>query len=902
MPLAPGTQIGSYDITAQLGAGGMGEVYRARDTRLNRDVAIKVLPQLFASDPERLARFEREAQTLASLNHPNIAHIHGIVEPSGAVPAALVMECVEGEDLAERLARGPLPMDEALAIARQIAEGLGAAHDRGIVHRDLKPANVKVSPDGVVKILDFGLAKAAEKHAMTMDSSAEIANSPTFTATSTQVGIILGTAAYMSPEQARGKRVDHRADIWAFACVLYEMLTGAKPFQSGDDSVAGVLAKILERDPDFGLLPRNTPASIRRLLRRSFEKNPSRRLASAHDATLEIDDARSGAEGVASVDARPERRTSLPWLIVAGLSVALALAAVALWRSARSVPASVMRYDIQLPPNVSVSLSQWPPVAISHDGSLVAFVGESEGGTQLFLRRRDEATVQPVSGTNGASSPAFSPDGRWLTFAAGRDLKKMMIGSGPTTVASLETSRGATWLDDGSIVYSPDAAAGLLRLPAAGGPPQNLTTLDSAKGERSHRWPVALPGGKVVLFIVGVNGSPDDYNNSDVDAVIVATGERRHLLTGASYVQFVPGFLIFMRNGAIHAVPFDPDTLAVTGTPRPVVDGVGGDVTTGSAAFACAADGTLVYAAGAAGGNGNLRRLVWADRTGRAELLNLPPAPYNDERVSPDGSRVAVVVGATGSGDVWIHDTTRGSFTRLTFDRNAGTPVWSHDGRSVYYVAIDPATGRTTFYRKPVDGSRDRAQVGVANGRSFLLSVNETGDRLMIVKTTNTQTRVADIVTLAVPGGQESPVVATGADEFSGSTSPDGRWLAYQSNESGRYEIYVRDLREGGGRWQVSTAGGEEPRWSADGRELFFRSDTRFMHAAVASQDSFRAETPLKLFDGIFNVRSDTGVSFDVDPKTGRFLMTRPADPAAPPSVTALDVVLNWFADLRRAK
>jgi Tol biopolymer transport system component len=282
--------------------------------------------------------------------------------------------------------------------------------------------------------------------------------------------------------------------------------------------------------------------------------------------------------------------------------------------------------------------------------------------------------------------------------------------------------------------------------------------------------------------------------------------------------------------------------------------------------------------------------------------LNLPPAPYNDERVSPDGSRVAVVVGATGSGDVWIHDTTRGSFTRLTFDRNAGTPVWSHDGRSVYYVAIDPATGRTTFYRKPVDGSRDRAQVGVANGRSFLLSVNETGDRLMIVKTTNTQTRVADIVTLAIPGGQESPVVATGADEFSGSTSPDGRWLAYQSNESGRYEIYVRDLREGGGRWQVSTAGGEEPRWSADGRELFFRSDTRFMHAAVASQDSFRAETPLKLFDGIFNVRSDTGVSFDVDPKTGRFLMTRPADPAAPPSVTALDVVLNWFADLRRAK
>jgi Tol biopolymer transport system component len=891
-----GAKLGSYDVVSKLGEGGMGEVYRARDARLNRDVAIKVLPGAVALDPERVVRFEREAQTLASLNHPNIAQVHGVIDE----PLALVMECVEGEDLSRRIARGPLPIDEALAIARQIAAALAAAHERGIIHRDLKPANIMIAADGTVKILDFGLAKA-----MTRDEpgAADPANSPTFSnlPQMTQMGVILGTAAYMSPEQARGKRVDQRTDLWAFGCVVYEMLSGQTPFQGEDESVAAVLAKILEREPDYEVLPARTPASMRRLIRRCLAKNPARRLASAQDAALEIDDVQAEPEysGTTALQRRVPIR--LAWFVAAAFGLGLAGTSVALWRTTRPSPAQAMRYDLRLPGKTSLALAEYPPVAISHDGSTVVLVGTAEGGTQLFVRRRDEATIRPLEGTDNGADPVFSPDDRWLLFRAGRDLKKMVIGSAPVTIGGVETSRGATWLDDRSIVFAPDAAMGLMRIPRDGGPLQPLTTLDAQKGERSHRWPAALPGGKAVLFIVGTNASPDDYNNSDVDAVIVATGERRHVMTGASFVRYVPtGHLIFMRNGTINAVRFNPDSLTVSGVPAPVVNGVAGDVTTGAAAFACADDGTLVYAPGSAGTTGNSRRLEWVDRSGAVEPLPLPPALYNDVRIAPDGRRLAVVVGTAGSGDVWIFDIERKTFTRLAFDRNAGTPVWSPDSQSVFYASIEAEKDRTTFYRRPVDGSRDREQVGAIEGRAFLLSVDASGKLLQVVKTSKTQGRVSDIVLLNAADGTETPLVATGADEYSGSTSPDGRWLAYQSNESGRFEIYVRNLSEGGGRWQVSATGGEEPRWSADGRELFFRIDNRFMHADVVSQHPFGANTPTKLFEGMENLRSDTGNSYDVDPRTGRFVMTRSADPAAAPSVTSLNVVLNWFDDLRR--
>jgi len=665
------------------------------------------------------------------------------------------------------------------------------------------------------------------------------------------------------------------------------------------DLTSEVLAAVFEVEPDWSAVA-SAPPAIRRLLRRCLQKNPSLRLASAHDAVLEIDDAASGSDGAAPAATPGRARRSWAWVALPALALALLGVSVAWWRASRPAAARVMRYDIQLPPKGYLSLAQWPPVAISHDGSMVVFTVAAEGGTQLFLRRRDDSGVQAIPGTEDGASPAFSPDGRWLLFVAGRDLKKMMIGSGATTIGEVGTSRGATWLDDGSIVYSPGAGTGLFRIPAGGGAAQPLTALNPQKAERSHRWPIALPGGKAVLFVVGVNSSPDDYNNADVDAVVVATGERRRILTGASFIQYVPsGELIFMRNGSIHAVRFDARSLAVSGTPVPVVNGVAGDVTTGAAAFACADDGTLVYAPGLGGTGGDLRRLVWADRNGAVEALNLPAAFYNDLRMSPDGSRFAVIAGASGSGDVWIYDVARKTFTRLTFDRTIATPIWSPDGRSVIYSSID-AAGGTTFLRKPVDGSREPQKLATIDGRSFLISINPAGDRLTVVKTTNTQAGVADIVTVSIPDSVEKPLVVTSAAEYSASPSPDGRWLAYQSNESGRYEVYVRDLREGGGRWQISTGGGEEPRWSPDGRELFFRIDDRFMHARMTPGDPFDADTPAKLFDGIFNVRSDSGAGYDVNPKTGRFLMIRPADPAASTAVSALNVVINWFADLQR--
>ena len=910
--LSPGTRLGAYEVASPLGAGGMGEVYRARDTKLGREVAVKILPGEFSSDQERLARFEREARVLASINDPHIAHIYGLErqERREGPLSFIVMELVEGEDLAARIARGPVPLDEALPIARQIAQALDAAHEQGIIHRDLKPANIKVRPDGTVKVLDFGLAKAVERSNQAGRAGQAggagglgVTNSPTLTSplAMTGVGVILGTAAYMAPEQARGKAVDRRADLWAFGCVLYEMLTGRRPFDGED--ITAVLAKIIEREPDFGALPQATPASVRRLIRRCLEKNPSRRLASAHDALLEIDDAQTGAESAGAAVPAPAAvrptRTTLPWLVTAVMGVGLAATALGLWRGSRAAPLRVMRYDIQLPAKTSLALAQFPPLAISRDGSMVAFVGASEGGTRLYLKRRDEPEVRALAGTERAADPLFSPDGRWLMFSAGRDLEKMMIGSGPTPVAPIQDDRGAAWLDDGSIVYSPNAGGGLMRLPAGGGQPQALTTLDVQHDERSHRWPVALPGGKAVLFIVGVNASPDDYNNSDVDAVIVATGERRKVMTGASFVKYVPtGHLVFMRNGAINAVRFDPDRLTVSGTPAPIVEGVAGDVTTGAAAFGAADDGTLVYAVGGAGVNGNRRVLVWADRSGAAEPIDLPPAFYNDQRISPDGSRFAVIVGASGSGDVWIFDVVRKTFTRLTFDRNAATPVWSADGRNVLYAAVAP-NNHTSFYSKPVDGSRERERVGAVDGRSFLQLVNRAGDALMFV-TMGGLNRVGDIIAMSVPDGRQTPIIATGADEFSGAASPDGRWLAYQSNESGRYEVYVTDRTGAGGRWQISTAGGEEPHWSADGSEIFYRVDDRLMHVVVLSREPFRAGTPQKLFDGIYNVRSDTGVSYDVDPKTGRFLMTRLADAAAAAPASSLKIVLNWFEDLRR--
>ncbi len=882
----------------------MGEVYRARDTKLGREVAIKVLPELFAGDAERLQRFEREAQALAALNHPNIAQIYGIEDAGpgtgsgqGGAPA-IVMELVGGRTLAEILgASGALPLDEARSIACQIAEALEAAHEQGIVHRDLKPANVKVRDDGTVKVLDFGLAKLAQ--AAGADPRAggqDLANSPTLTSPATALGIVLGTAAYMAPEQARGRAVDRRADIWAFGVVLFEMLSGRRAFDG--ETVSDVLASVLKHDLDWSRLPANLPPPVATLVRRCLTPDPKLRLRDIGEARIALaapivgPDLPSAAS--AGFSARPPASSRALMSVAAALVLALVAVSVLLWRARTPEAQPLVRYTVDAPSGAVLDLVGWPVVALSPDGRTLVFAATRDGVSHLYVRRRDEVEPTRLDGTEGATNPAFSPDGRWLAFFAGSQLKKASIDGGVVSLAKVNDPRGVTWLDDNTLVYAPEAVGGLMRVAAGGGEPTPVSTPDQGKGERSLRWPLALAGERVVLFTVGLLSSPDDYDDSEIDAVTVATGERRSVLQRASMVLDTPvGYLLFARGGSLHAQPFDVGRVQVAGSAVPVLPRVAGDRTTGVAHVAVAVDGTLAYVAGTA--MGNARRLQWTDAKGLVEPLDLPPAVYNDLRIAPDGSRAAILVGTSGGGDVWIYDFARLTFTRLTFTGVNATPAWSADGKWVYYAAIDSTGLKTTMLRKPADGSREAETVATIDTRAYIKDFDPQGAAIVDYATRATGS-MTDIVRLE-PGSSAEPssLVATDADEYAAAISADGRWLAYQSNETGRYEVYVRDL-EGGGRWQVSTLGGEEPHWSHDGRELYYRRDDFLMRVATDLRAGFQAGPAEVLFKGIYNLRSDTGMSYDVSPRDGRFLMVRSAEEVGSPA--RVTVVLNWFEEL----
>ena len=887
-----GTRIGPYDIQASLGAGGMGEVYRARDTRLDRDVAIKVLPDLFASDPERLARFEREAKTLASLNHPHIAQIYG-VEDAGPM-RALVMELVDGEDLATRLQGGAIPQADALPIARQIAEALEAAHERGIIHRDLKPANVKLAPDGTVKVLDFGLAKAMGTAAPAGQAAID---APTFTSPArvTQAGVILGTAAYMAPEQAKGKLVDRRADMWALGVVLYEMLTGRTAFDG--ETVTDVLAAIVTRDPDWSALPPDTPPSVRRLLGRCLERDPRRRLADAGEAAFQLGEAIAGPSTPPAAPAGRRSRPRLAWVPWTIALLAVVVAAVTAWRGRGTAPttSSAVRYVVDMPQRVAVSTVLRPALAISPDGSTLVFAATAGGIPRLMMRRRNEFETRPLPGTEGASNPVFSPDGRWVAFFADNYLNKVPIQGGPVVrLTSVNDPRGLSWDNDDTITYTPEAVKGVFQIAAAGGAPKEITRPGN-KAERTHRWPQALPGNKAVLFTVGTFGSPDNYDTSNLEAEVLATGERRVVLSGASMARYVPtGHIVFARAATLYAVPFDVDRVQVTGTPEAVLQGVAGDSTTGAAHFSCSRSGTLAYVAGSA--EGLQHRLIWTDRTGKIEPVPTPVGIYFDPVFSPDGRRLAVTVLRGGSTDVWVYDFARNTFTRLTFGGSNLTPAWSRDGSAVYFVTVgDGAEAPNTIWRKPADGSREAEALVTLPYRVYLKRISDDGRSALIEHQTLTANTNIERVALE-KNAAPSDLVASKFDDFSSSLSPNGRFLAYQSDETARYEVYVRDLSSGG-RWQVSSAGGEEPRWSPDGKLLYYRSDTTMMGVAVETTAAFDAAPPVPLFEGIYNLRSDSNASYDVHPKSGRLLMIRPAEDNSPAGVR---VVLDWFAELRR--
>ena len=807
----------------------MGEVYRARDTELGREVAIKVLPTDFHGDPDRLARFQREAQVLASLNHPCIAAIHGL-ERTGGVPA-LVLELVEGETLADRLVHGPLPLDETTRIASQMADALEVAHDRGIVHRDLKPANVKVRPDGTVKVLDFGLAKAigpdvaGRAHAGGSSTMSPTVISPAMT----QAGLILGTAAYMSPEQAKGRDVDGRADIWAFGCVVYEMLTGRRAFP-GDD-VTDTLAAVVLRDPDWSVLPSSTPAGIRRLLTRCLRKDPKRRLHHIADARQELDE--STAEPVAAVT--PPARARHPYTRLAlEIAGAVVLVAAAVWLTmlvsgGGSAPSGQIRFSIAPPPGAEVvdASNEGQPLAeISPDGTRIVLSYRIRDEYQLFTRRLDEDAAKPLAGTQGAAAPFFSPDGKWIAYLAGSTIKKISVDGGASVSVVESSFPSVTWAPDDTFIYTPHYASGLWRVSSSGGTPTKLTDPTTADGELGHFWPQMLPDGKHVLF----TSFRSPAGRSRIEVYSLETGRRTVLVDGGFYGRYVmTGHVLFARSTTVMAVRVDSNRLATIGQPVPVLAGVAVSLAAGLAQVSVSNTGTLAYLTQAA--VASPRQLVWLDRSGQVSPIGDARRRFEDPRISPDGRTIALTVRDENDADIWTYDLARGTFSRVwSSPTTQFRPIWSPDSRRLFFVFEEPVFH---IYSHTVDGSAAEP-ARVLDGPSDLIPHAVSPDGQWLIYQRNDPKSKGGLWALGLKNGSTPRMlIDTPADEGDAALSPDGRWLAYRSDETGRHEVYVQAFPDGGNRVPVSLNGGQVPQWSRDSRELFFREGDKMMAVAV---------------------------------------------------------------------
>ena len=890
--------IAHYRVQEKIGAGGMGEVYRAQDTRLCRDVALKVLPEVFARDPERMARFEREAKVLASLNHPNIASIYGLEESNGA--RALVMELVEGLTLAERVKQGPLPLDEALPIAKQIAEGLEYAHERGIIHRDLKPSNVKLTPDGQLKVLDFGLAKALEGET----SEEELQNSPTLSAAATRAGVLLGTAAYMSPEQARGKRVDRRADIWAFGCVLYEILSGNTAFTG--ETVSDTLAAVLRSEPDLSSLPSSVPPRIRELLGRCFRKDTKQRLQAIGDARIVLEELLSGkfqelaTVSLAGTVAPPVWRRAMPWA-VAGLAIAAAIAVVFWGRGERPAPKASEHLSILPPPGDSFSTGFFGAVAFSPDGTTIAYSARHGTSTRLYLRSLDRFTSSALPGTEDALYPFFSPDGQWVGFSADGKLKKVLAHGGePVTLCEATSIRGASWGTDDTIFFVPTFQSGLMRVSATGGTPQVFTTVESSKGERSHRWPEILPGGKAVLYSIIAANDVGSWVDSKIAVERLDTHEKKILPIRGTYPRYSPsGHLVYMREESLFAVPFDLKSLEVTGPTVPVLEAVAMVTNSGLANFAVSRTGSLAYIPGNPLSARGL--LTWMSRKGSVESLAAPAQVYSNLRLSPDGQRVAMAVRSGPQVDVWVYDISNGALSRLTFDGRSTLPIWTPDGKKITFMRSGDAG--VELVSKSADGTG--SEEILLHGQEFSrVPGSWSPDGKFLLYSPVYPDTGCDIFVLPMEvDSKPRPFVQTKFDEYDPRFSPDGHWVAYISNETGRGEIYVQPFPGPGGKWQVSTEGGLWPVWARDGRELFYLSTSvgKLMSVSVTTQPRFSASTPRFIAD-LPPLPSSSGASnngvFEASPDGQRFLFVKVNGPDA--SSGEIRVILNWDEELRR--
>jgi Tol biopolymer transport system component len=892
-----GRTLGHYRVTAALGAGGMGEVYRATDLTLERDVAIKVLPPDVARNADRIARFRREARVLASLNHPNIAAIYGFEEVDGL--AFLLLELVDGEDLAERLRRGPLPLREALDVARQIAEALEAAHERGIVHRDLKPANVKVTAGGTVKVLDFGLAKAWAADDVSGITAPAVSVSPTVAPGDTAAGVMIGTAAYMPPEQARGRAVDRRADIWAFGVVLYEMLTGRRLFAG--ETLTDVIAAVVMLEPDLSQLPPDSPPAIRRLLRRCLKKEPRLRLPDIGSARLELTELLSGiVERDEGADRYGSRRRFVfrPWMaaaVVAVLAVA-ALAAFVLGRQTAPVAAArpAIRTSLELTQGVRVGAYAVP--LLSPDGRYVVIAGaEPRQSQQLWLRRMDGLTFEPIAGTEGAEYAFWSPDSRSLGFLAGAVVKRVAIdGSRLQTLARLDTpiSAGGAWSENGTIVVAKgvrgqtDATgATLVTLPAAGGPLTPLTTLDAGRGETGHYWPRFTDDGRYLVFVV-------NSSNAEHRGVFIAPpsspGERRRLVPDRSIVSFAAGHMLFVRGQTLLAQRLDGSTGQPAGEAYAVAEGVEMWNDAGLGVFSASRDGLVVYRPA----RPRETQLAWVDRNGQRLGTIGEPQLYGQLALSPEGTHAAVELpDAAGRYDIWIVELTRGVPSRLTFDpADDRDPVWSPDGSRVAFTSA--RTSPQALFMKQAIGSGPESLV--REGPADLYPESWSRDGRLFFQSSGRLSEGRTGWMWTVNGGEPAPILKTGfrVDELQ--VSPDGTLLAYASAESGRYEVYLEPLTGPREKIRVSMNGGGQPKWRGDGRELYFVSAGRLMVAEIAAGSGLRVGIPSPLFD-----LEDGSEELDyyAPDRTGRrFLVRVPPDHARAPSV---HVVLNWARDGR---
>ena len=885
MSLTTGTRIGSYEVVSPIGAGGMGEVYRARDTRLNRDVALKILPAEFAADPDRLARFKREAHVLASLNHPNIAAIYGLEEDGREGPPALVLELVEGPTLADRIPQGAVPLDEAMPIARQIADALEAAHEQGIVHRDLKPANIKLRPDGTVKVLDFGLAKALEPAS---GIRADVTNSPMITspALMTRVGVLLGTAAYMSPEQAKGRQVDKRSDIWAFGCVLYDMLTGKRAFDGED--VSDTLAAVLRGEPDWNALPTDTPPALRTLLRRSVQRDPKRRLPDIGIARLEIDEALTEPQTPLAAALVPMSRRPqwLAWTI-AGLAVAGALG-LAIALMLRRPPADddrVVRFTIALPEGWRLARAP-APFKLSPDGRrLLIAAQDANGRIAIWMRSLDSLTAQQLPGTDGATAAGFwSPDSRFVAFRSGGRLKKIDVTGGePITLCEIADIRGGTWNSDGVILFA--SGQGLKRVSASGGVPVALPSLQVDGATPS--FPEFLPDGRHFLYrtFAGVFvGSLD-------------SSERTQLLkdNDGTNAVYADGQLLYMRDTTLMAQPFDPDRFQLSAEPVPLADAVQLFTTRISGLFSASANGVLVYETGQPAEGS---QLILLDRSGKPLGKVGGPGEYDDVSMSPDGKKAAVSLRdrSQRTSNIWVIDLTTGLRTQLTFDpADDLAPAWSRDGGRIAFSSS--RQGRWGIYQKASSGAG--AEEALAQFPSGALSTNPLGwtkDSRSLLYVSGTSGG-GELSLLPLAGDRKPVTLLSGARAGPGQLSPDDRWVAYFSSETGGREVYVRPFPSAGGQWAVSTDGGTDPRWRSDGKEIFYVSRQQQIVAVevTAMADALQVGERRPLFT---IQRSGVRYSYDVSPDGQRFLVNTRIDDQTPQSV--LKVIVNWPGTLKQ--